>query len=156
MARLSQSTVRTVRFYEECGVLQPAQRSEGGHRMFPTPELDKLLFVLDLRAAGLSLEEIKDVLAAKASSDTGAVAAGRVRAVIARHLGAIREKIEALSRLEEDFSRASTMLAGCGECERDPRFPAQCRACDVMAKKELPRAVRVLWGTTQDVDERGP
>ena len=34
MARLSMSTLRTVRFYEEEGILRPIARTDGGHRLF--------------------------------------------------------------------------------------------------------------------------
>ena len=55
MARKSGSTLRTVRFYEEAGILKPTQRTEGGHRLFEASELDKLRLVSDLRSAGFSL-----------------------------------------------------------------------------------------------------
>src|SRR5260221_5999883 len=55
MARLSNNTLRTVRFYEEAGILRPVGRTEGGHRLFERPELDRLLLVSDLREAGMSL-----------------------------------------------------------------------------------------------------
>jgi DNA-binding transcriptional MerR regulator len=65
MARQSGSTVRTVRFYEEAGLIQPVQRTDGGHRLFPERELHRLRLVSDLRAAGLSLDGIRDLLDAK-------------------------------------------------------------------------------------------
>jgi MerR family transcriptional regulator, Zn(II)-responsive regulator of zntA len=154
MARLSNSTVRTVRFYEETGVLQPAERSEGGHRLFHESELDKLLFVTDLRAAGLSLDEIKAMLAAKNGSSSGARAAGEVIAILQQNIQAMREKIATLTRLQDDFVRAAALLDGCRACHADPHFPASCGDCSVMADASvaaeagcaaLPRAVRVLW-----------
>lgn len=148
MARLSNSTVRTVRFYEETGVLEPAERSEGGHRLFHESELDKLLFVTDLRAAGLSLDEIKAMLAAKSGSPSGAEAAGEVIAILQQNIQAMREKIATLTRLQDDFARAAALLDGCRACHDDPHFPAACGDCSVMAEphcERLPRAVRVLW-----------
>ena len=62
MARLSSNTLRTVRFYEEAGLLSPVQRTDGGHRLFPQSELRKLQLVSDLRAAGFSLEEIREMI----------------------------------------------------------------------------------------------
>jgi DNA-binding transcriptional MerR regulator len=155
MARLSQSTVRTVRFYEECGVLEPAQRSEGGHRLFPTTELDKLLFVLDMRGAGLSLEEIKSILGLKSEFPSGARASDQACQVLRDHIAAMEQKISALTRLSQDFTRAAGILAGCRSCDGDPRFPASCSKCEVMdSPDELPRAVRVLWGVESRDPER--
>jgi DNA-binding transcriptional MerR regulator len=148
MARLSNSTVRTVRFYEETGVLEPAERSEGGHRLFHESELDKLLFVTDLRAAGLSLDEIKAMLAAKSGSPSGAEAAGEVIAILQQNIQSMREKIATLTRLQDDFARAAALLDGCRACHNDPHFPTSCGDCSVMSEahcERLPRAVRVLW-----------
>ncbi|MBT8451830.1 MAG: MerR family transcriptional regulator, partial [Deltaproteobacteria bacterium] len=49
MARLSQSTLRTVRFYEQEGLIEPERRSSCGHRLFSARELLKLQLALDLR-----------------------------------------------------------------------------------------------------------
>lgn len=157
MARLSNSTVRTVRFYEETGVLQPAERSEGGHRLFHETELDKLLFVTDLRAAGLSLDEIKAMLAAKSGSPSGAAAAGEVIAILQQNIVSMREKIATLTRVQDDFARAAALLDSCRACHDDPNFPASCGGCAVMAGAlcdGLPRAVRVLWNVGEgDIGE---
>ena len=56
MARLSESTLRTVRFYEQEGLIEPERRSACGHRLFSGRELLKLQLALDLREAGLSLQ----------------------------------------------------------------------------------------------------
>jgi DNA-binding transcriptional MerR regulator len=152
MARLSSSTVRTVRFYEETGVLQPAHRSDGGHRLFPATELDKLLFVLDMRNAGLSLEEIKAILGLKHAAGSGESASELVLDVLSRHVTAMNEKIAALSRLRDDFTRAAVILGACKGCNGDPRFPTHCGSCEVMGvqREGLPLTVRVLWDVTED------
>ncbi len=158
MARLSNSTVRTVRFYEETGVLQPASRSEGGHRMFPTAELDKLLFVLDMRNAGLSLEEIKSVLGMKQSVESGSAASTLVIGMLSKHIDAMNEKLAALQRLRDDFTRAASILGACRSCHGDPRFPAGCGSCDAMGgdgRDDLPLTVRVLWQVDHDEADEG-
>ena len=55
-------TPRTVRYYEREGLLQAA-RSSGGHRLFPPGELDRLNFILALREAGVSDQEVIEALA---------------------------------------------------------------------------------------------
>ena len=148
MARLARSTVRTVRFYEEAGVLEPAVRSEGGHRLFEQAELDKLLLVLDLRTAGLSLDEIKALLALKSRADSGATASTRVAAALEGQLVQMRERIAALTRLEDEFATSITALTGCGACEDPTRFPTACSSCPRLLDKlpgPPPRALRVLW-----------
>ncbi|MFD4407414.1 MerR family transcriptional regulator [Nocardia sp. NPDC058499] len=53
--------VRTIRFYCDEGILA-AQRTSGGHRMFTPETLDRLVLVRELRAIGLGLVAIADVL----------------------------------------------------------------------------------------------
>jgi DNA-binding transcriptional MerR regulator len=132
MARLSSNTVRTVRFYEETGVLEPAHRSEGGHRLFPSTELDKLVFISNMRDAGLSLEEIRLVLGVKAAGESGASSSERLIGLLGQHIDAMTAKIDALSRLRAEFERAAALLGGCRACTQDSRFPDGCGRCEKM------------------------
>ena len=56
-------TTRTIRYYEELGLLKPAARSEGSYRLFDTDDLERLRFIKGLRDdAGFSLTEIGQLL----------------------------------------------------------------------------------------------
>ncbi len=56
-------TTRTIRYYEEVGLLEPAGRSEGDYRLYDEDDLDRLGFIKGLRDdAGFSLAEIGDLL----------------------------------------------------------------------------------------------
>lgn len=149
MARLSNSTLRTVRFYEEEDILHPTQRSDGGHRLFARPELDKLLLVTDLRAAGLSLDEIKAILQLKQTSKSGASASKKASEFLESQIEQMRTKVVVLQRLQEDFALASQIFAGCRHCNNEDSYPSQCGFCGVMEKPPvIPRTVRVLWNVT--------
>lgn len=150
MARRSSTTVRTVRFYEEVGVLEPAERTEGGHRLFPASELDKLVCVTAMRDAGLSLDEIRSLLGAKAAQGCGAEAARQVSETLGRHIAAMTEKIAALERLRGEFERAAGALEGCRGCHDVERFPRACGDCEAMPRPAPSRALRVLWQIAPD------
>ncbi|MBO2464766.1 MerR family transcriptional regulator [Actinomadura violacea] len=62
LAALTGVPVRTIRFYCDEGILEPA-RSAGGHRRFDAPAVDRLRLVRRLRGLGLGLPAIADVLA---------------------------------------------------------------------------------------------
>ncbi|MFF0529017.1 MerR family transcriptional regulator [Nocardia amikacinitolerans] len=67
LARSTGLTVRTIRFYCDEGILE-ARRSAGGHRMFDAESAtERLLLVRRLRALGLGLGSITDVLHGKSS-----------------------------------------------------------------------------------------
>ncbi len=56
-------TVRTLHHYNQIGLLTPARRSGGGHRLYSAEDVRRLMFIVILRRAGLPLAEIKTVLA---------------------------------------------------------------------------------------------
>lgn len=75
LARRTGVPVRTIRFYCDEGLLEPA-RSVGGHRRFDRSAVDRLSLVRRLRGLGLGLRSITDVLTGTRSLDE-AVAAER-------------------------------------------------------------------------------
>lgn len=58
LARQVGTTVRTVRYYEQVGLLAPASRSEGGHRRYGPEQRARLLRILALRELGVRVERI--------------------------------------------------------------------------------------------------
>lgn len=145
MARRAGSTLRTVRFYEEEGFIRPADRSRGGHRLFVETELDRLLFVTDLRATGLCLEDIRAVLELKDNAATPEEAATRVTGFLEARLAEMRRQMELLGRLTDEFAASKAILDRCKACPEPSRFPVDCASCANMCGN-LPRAVRLLWG----------
>ena len=147
MARRSNNTLRTVRFYEEEGILKPVRRTDGGHRLFDRPELEKLMLVTDMRAAGLSLDEIKHILEIKQTSPTGGDAARQAIEVLTSRIADLKEKLLVLQRLQDDLQQTTELMAGCMHCD-EPHTPGRCGACPSMTQHAtLPRSLRVLWST---------
>jgi DNA-binding transcriptional MerR regulator len=65
VAELTGTTPRTIRYYEELGLLAPsAERPPGAHRVYDEADVDRLREVLRLRRVlGLSLDELKELSA---------------------------------------------------------------------------------------------
>jgi DNA-binding transcriptional MerR regulator len=55
-------TVRTLHHYDEIGLLRPERRTSSGHRLYGEAEVERLQRIVSLRAVGLPLEEIAQVL----------------------------------------------------------------------------------------------
>ncbi len=55
-------SVKALHHYEERGLVEPAERTETGHRLYGEEELARLTFVARARRLGLSLEEIAELL----------------------------------------------------------------------------------------------
>jgi DNA-binding transcriptional MerR regulator len=147
MARLTRNTLRTVRFYEEEGLIRPEQRTDGGHRLFAMPELKKLLLITDLRAAGFALEEIREMLHVKGRARTGAAASRDVIARLDEQVRSMNTRVSLLRRLAAELDATRRHLDQCTECQDSRLFPSSCGECRVMkANGEIPDALGVLWG----------
>ena len=59
LARLAGVSTRTLRYYEEIGLLRTAKRYAGGRRVFDGDALQRLRFISRLKTLGFSLEEIR-------------------------------------------------------------------------------------------------
>jgi DNA-binding transcriptional MerR regulator len=63
-------TTRTIRYYEEIGLLEPAARSDGDYRLYDASDLDRLQFIRSLRDdAGFSLSQIRQLLEDEAARE---------------------------------------------------------------------------------------
>ena len=63
-------TTRTIRYYEEVGLLEPAARSDGDYRLYDASDLDRLQFIRSLRDdAGFSLSQIRQLLEDEAARE---------------------------------------------------------------------------------------
>jgi len=139
LARATGNTVRTIRFYEEEGLLRPAVVSEGGHRRYTADELERLRLITDLRELGLALCEIRAVLELRSGCHTAAEFALRFQQVLSGHLEQAQRRLERLRRLRKELLDAVESLgAGLGT------DGAEACPCAVAEAEHAPRIVRVL------------
>ncbi len=93
--------VKTIRYYEEIGLLTSAvQRSESGYRLFDGLVLNRLAFIKRAQSLGLSLSEIKEILNVH---DKGELPCGEVKQHLQAKLEEISEQIEALQTLKAEL-----------------------------------------------------
>ena len=62
LSRLSGVTTRTLRWYDQIGLLKPARVAETGYRYYGPAEVDRLRDILYYRALGVELARIKECL----------------------------------------------------------------------------------------------
>lgn len=65
LAKLAGVSTRTLRYYDELGLLSPARVSSNGYRIYGQKEIDRLQQILFYRELGVSLEEIRSILSSK-------------------------------------------------------------------------------------------
>ncbi len=57
-------SLRSVRFYEESGLLEPEARTDGGFRLYTETQVDRLLLIKRMKPLGFSVEEMRTLLSA--------------------------------------------------------------------------------------------
>lgn len=105
-------SARTVRYYEELGLLPGVRRRSGGRRVYGDDEVERLRFIQRLKAMGLSLQEVADLNAVYAINGSTNAMLERLRELLRGHLDDIDEKLETLSRLRDEMSRYLTHVEG--------------------------------------------
>ncbi len=55
-------SIRTIRHYEDAGLVVPSARSEGGFRLYTEPDLDRLRVIKRMKPLGFTLDEMRDLL----------------------------------------------------------------------------------------------
>ena len=82
-------SVRSLRHWEEVGLLTPSGRTDGGFRLYTDGDVEKILAIRRMKPLGFSLDEMKDALAhLEALREPDARADVRERALA--HLSAVR------------------------------------------------------------------
>lgn len=103
-------TARSVRYYEEVGLLRPAGRSEGLYRLFDESDLERLRFIKGLRDdAGFSLAEIAQLLEDEAARERDR-AAFRATADPAERMRILRDRVSSFDRQIETLQRKIVRL----------------------------------------------
>lgn len=106
VAEKTQLSLRTIRHYEEVGLVAPSGRSEGGFRLYTQEDVDRLNRVRRITPLGFSLEETSEILAIfeghgseKLPEFAEQARAGREK--LARKLRQADELIESLQQLQQ-------------------------------------------------------
>ena len=141
LARATGETVRTVRFYEEEGLLHPLTVSDGGHRRYDQDGLEQLQLILDLRELGLSIPDIRGLLAMREGCRTADEFRRLLSERLPTHVARIRVRIDRLRRLESELRQA---VATVGETPDDGEPGEVPCPCSVAMQDGAPRIVRVL------------
>ncbi|MBC6445937.1 heavy metal-responsive transcriptional regulator [Actinokineospora xionganensis] len=89
--------IKTIRFYEEVGVLPTPARTPRGHRDYGPEFIERLRFIRRGQSAGLSLREIRQILAIHDRQDAPC---GHARLLLSDRLGQVRSQIAELITLE--------------------------------------------------------
>ncbi|MGW7518473.1 MerR family transcriptional regulator [Streptomyces sp. NPDC054796] len=71
VAARTELSLRTIRHYEETGLVVPSARSQGGFRLYTEADVARLMVIRRMKPLGFSLDEMRELLAATDRLDSG-------------------------------------------------------------------------------------
>ena len=126
-------SARTVRYYEEIGLLPGVRRSEGGRRVYGDDELERLRFITRLKTLGLPLKEIRDLNAVYAIGGSTAAMLERLGQLLGAHLADVDRRLDELTALRsqlDTYRKHIDARIAEGGAESDPEEDADEVASD--------------------------
>ena len=117
-------STKAIRYYEQIGILTPPARTASGYRAYDEAALGRLGFVRAAQALGLTLGEIRQIIAFR---DDGAAPCGHVTQLLQRRADELERRIAELQQLRGELrqlaERATTL---------DPRLCTPERVCHII------------------------
>jgi DNA-binding transcriptional MerR regulator len=96
-------TTRTLRLYEQLGLIDPPQRTEGGIRFYDKEDIRRIKFVLKVKELGLSLKQMQELAEIYHQTKMPDKIMPRLIEILDGHTDAIHRKIRKLSSLDRDI-----------------------------------------------------
>jgi DNA-binding transcriptional MerR regulator len=103
LANVLDLSPRTIRYYEEIGLLNSIKRIEGGKRVYTDKDFQRLKFIQRLKHLGLTLSEMNELEDIYQIHRTNRKVLPRLLELLDTHAGKIDERIHNLNRLKEDI-----------------------------------------------------
>ncbi len=144
-AQLAGTNLRTLRYYEELGLLSPASRSAGGFRYYRESEVHRVQMIRDLQELGLQLENIRSLIQARQESETREQFLARVKQALEEQSRTLSERQRALEEQQAKILSALTKLNECSTCAFEPcRTANHCNPCS-NSGQALPAPLSALY-----------
>jgi Cu(I)-responsive transcriptional regulator len=106
-ARKTGLSARTIRHYEQDGLLTPQHRTEAGYRLYNSQQLQQLGFIKQCRALGFSLSQIELLLSLWQNPKRSSK---EVKQLAEQHLAEVQQKIAQLQQIQQQLQQ---LAAGC-------------------------------------------
>ncbi|ABB31955.1 transcriptional regulator, MerR family [Geobacter metallireducens RCH3] len=103
VARMLDLTTRTLRYWEEMGVVEASHRSEGGNRLYTPYMVRRMKFIIKLKELGLTIKEMQELGAAYGEARKTENMIPRLVEILDSHINKVDEKMANLASLRKDI-----------------------------------------------------
>lgn len=144
-ARLADTNLRTLRYYEELGLIDPATRSQGGFRYYRRTDVNRVQMIRDLQLLGLPLERIRDLLVVHGKTENREAFFAQIAGALREHDRLLQQK---LREVDEQRAKVQEALAKLGECHGCNHVPGRennhCEPC-IKTGQPLPQQLSAMF-----------
>ena len=102
-------SLRTIRHYDDVGLLPATARTDGGFRVYSEDDFERLMVIKQMKPLGFSLEEMAEILELFSQQDTGA--AGDRQAKLAAYL---EKAVAERAKMARNLAQADELIARLG------------------------------------------
>jgi len=96
-------TTRTLRYYEEMGIMSPPRRQDGAVRFYTNEDVRKLKFIMRLKELGLTIKEMQELDAVYAEAKETDRIIPRLIEMLDNHINNLDEKMAKLASLRKEI-----------------------------------------------------
>lgn len=119
LAKETELTTKTIRFYEDIGLIKKALRTDNGYRSYPTEMIEELRIIKTVRDLGLPIPEIKKLMV---GCDEGGCLHNQdyLGKEIKNYVEILKTKIDQLKTLKNKLESLKVSICDCedqGECK---------------------------------------
>jgi len=130
LARNTETSVHTIRYYEKEHLLEKSQRSDGGFRLYSNEAIERLKFIRKAQQFGLSLSEIKKII--QCSQEGLKPCCSLVKKLFEEKIQEFEEKIAELTQMKANLEKLLSewiplteakrrSYAVCPQIEKEPK-----------------------------------
>jgi DNA-binding transcriptional MerR regulator len=135
LAKRARTTMRTIRYYEERGLIEPSGRTAGGFRLYEEEELRKLHLIRGLQVLDIPLARVKAFLDERQAGRPASEIAPALRSVLGTHLQEIEGRVAQILAMRDSVRDTLEILESCTRCPHEPG-PRVCSSCPALAGRE--------------------
>lgn len=96
-------TTRTLRYWEEAGIIEAAPRSEGSNRFYTTDIAKRVRFIIKLKELGLTIQELQDLYTAYGEAKRTDRMIPALVQILDRHISLVDDKMARMASLRKDI-----------------------------------------------------
>lgn len=106
VATRTELSLRTIRHYEEAGLVVPSARSQGGFRLYTERDVERLMVVRRMKPLGFTLEQMRDLLDATDRLDGAGLSPDEREGLLERVRAYEQDATEQVAKLRVQLARA--------------------------------------------------